>query len=43
MGSIIQMVGLFLLLSDLKDAIPPKVDRLHHYHFGIAILLLGIK
>lgn len=42
MSSLIQMFGLFLLLSDIKDAIPPKLDRLHHYHLGIAILLLGL-
>jgi len=43
MTSLIQMLGLFLVLSDIKDAIPPKFDRLHHYHVGAAILLLGIR
>jgi len=35
----LQWIGAFLILTDWKDV--PKIDRLHHWQLGAALLFLG--
>ena len=37
--SFLQFIGLLLLLDDIRDI--GKLDRLHHYHLGLALVFLG--